>query len=182
VKEPTAVALATATKTGLPSVRMVLLKGFDADGAGGAGVEGSFVFFTNYESRKGRHLAENPEAALCFFWDGLARQVRAEGKVERVSAAESDAYFSSRPVDSQIGAWASQQSRPTVEGGLEKRLAEVKATFAAGGKIERPAYWGGYRLTPRRVEFWEGKQFRLHDRFEFTRDARGIWQRQWLFP
>lgn len=179
VKETTAVALATATKDGKPSVRMMLLKSFEPKSAQR---EGSFVFFSNYESRKGDQLGENPEAALCFFWDGLERQVRVEGKVEKVSVAESDAYFASRPLDSQIGAWASQQSRPTVEGGLEKRFGEVKATLAKSGKVERPPYWGGYRLTPRRLEFWQGKQFRLHDRFEYTLDARGVWQRQWLFP
>lgn len=175
VKEPTAVALATATKDGKPSVRMVLLKSF------GPQDEGGFVFFTNFESRKGQHLLANPEAALCFFWDGLERQIRVEGSVEKVSDAEADAYFASRAPDSQIGAWASQQSRPMNQGDLQKRLAEAKAKLATG-KVSRPDYWGGFRLTPRRMEFWQGKQFRLHDRFEFTRDARGTWQQQWLFP
>lgn len=162
--EPTAMAVATADAAGRPAVRMLLLKGADDDG---------FVFYSNYESRKGRELDQNPRAALCFFWKSLEVQVRVEGPVERVSAAESDTYFATRPRGSRLGAWASQQSRPLASrAALEDRLKELEATYGgddSAGPVPRPPHWGGYRLRPERIEFWFGHPFRLHDRFVFTR-------------
>ena len=170
--DPNAMALATADSLGRPSVRMVLLKGWDARG---------FVFYTNLESRKGRELADNPHAALCLHWKSLRRQVRAEGAVEAVTEAEADSYFASRARASQIGAWASQQSRP-LEGRfeLERRVAEFTARFGFG-TVPRPAFWSGFRLIPERLEFWQDRAFRLHDRFSYQRTAQG-WQLDHLYP
>ncbi len=166
------VALATADAGGRPSVRMVLLRGADERG---------FVFFTNYQSRKGRELDENPHAALCFHWVALDEQVRVEGAVERVSAAESDAYFLTRPRGSQLGAWASDQSAtlPSRET-LEAKYREIEARFQ-GRAIERPVFWGGYRLIPARVEFWYGRPDRLHDRVLYTREGN-TWTIERLYP
>jgi pyridoxamine 5'-phosphate oxidase len=170
--EPEAMALATATPDGAPSVRFVLLKGIDA-----RGVE----FYTNYESRKGRELAANPRAALAILWKPLQRQVRLEGPVERLSAEESDAYFATRARGSRLGAWASRQSEeiPDREW-LEARLAQVDAEHP-GDDVPRPAYWGGYVLRPEAIEFWEGRPNRLHDRERFTRAGSG-WTSRRLSP
>jgi pyridoxamine 5'-phosphate oxidase len=161
--EPEAMALATATPDGAPSVRFVLLKAIDE-----RGVE----FYTNYESRKGRELAANPRAALAVLWKPLQRQVRLEGSVERLADSESDAYFATRSRGSRLGAWASEQSReiPDREW-LDARLAAFDAQYP--DEVPRPAHWGGYMLRPERIEFWEGRPNRLHDRELFTRDARG---------
>ena len=169
---PTAVTLATADGDGRPTARMVLLKGFDEHG---------FVFYTNTESRKGGAMSANPHAALCFYWPPFGRQVRVEGAVEPVSDEEADAYFASRPKDSQIGAWASAQSRP-LEGSfaLEKSVARYAARFAIG-KVPRPPHWSGFRVAPERIEFWEEGAFRLHDRLVFSRNGDG-WASQRLFP
>jgi len=174
--DPTAMALATVGEDGMPSCRMVLLKGYDAEG---------FVFYTNYESRKGRQLLAMPKAALLFHWKSLRRQVRIEGAVTPVTAAEADAYFASRARQSQIGAWASQQSRP-LEGRfeLEKRVALFAAKHAIGA-VPRPPYWSGFRLTPRHIEFWQDGAFRLHDRLVYTRGdpaEGGGWTTQRLYP
>ena len=174
--DPTAMALATVGEDGMPSCRMVLLKGYDAEG---------FVFYSNYESRKGRQLLATPKAALLFHWKSLRRQVRIEGAVAPVTAAEADAYFASRARQSQIGAWASQQSRP-LEGRfeLEKRVALFAAKHAIGA-VPRPPYWSGFRLTPRHIEFWQDGAFRLHDRLVYTRGdpaEGGGWTTQRLYP
>jgi pyridoxamine 5'-phosphate oxidase len=164
--------LATATSDGLPSARAVLLKGFDARG---------FVFYTNLESRKSEELAQNPRAALCFYWKSLHRQVRIEGRVEPVSAAEADAYFASRPRETRIGAWASQQSRPLESRRvLDERVDEVSRRFA-GSEVPRPPFWSGYRAVPDSVEFWQERPSRLHDRWLFVREG-GEWRRNRLFP
>jgi pyridoxamine 5'-phosphate oxidase len=172
VVEPEAMALATATPDGAPSVRIVLLKGIDERG---------IEFFTNYESRKGRELEANPRAAVTVLWKPLERQVRLEGSVERLTAEESDAYFATRGRGSQIGAWASLQSQaiPDREW-LEARLAEVDAQYP--DEVPRPPHWGGFRLTPHTVEFWEGRPSRLHDREVFTRDPDGTWLAHRLSP
>jgi len=170
--DPNAVALATVGRDGGPSVRMVLLKGFDARG---------FVFYTNLESRKGKHLEENQKAALCFHWKSLRRQVRVEGAVERVSEAEADAYFATRPRAAQIGAWASQQSRPLAgRFELERRVASFGARYAIG-PVPRPRHWSGFRVPPQRIEFWEERAFRLHERLVFHRDGQG-WRSERLYP
>jgi pyridoxamine 5'-phosphate oxidase len=170
--DPSTVALATADVAGRPASRMVLLKGADERG---------FVFFTNYGSRKARELDGNPRAALCFFWHWMGQQVRVEGAVERVSAAESDEYFATRPRGSQLGAWASRQSAPVdSRATLEERLRVTEARFD-GGPVPRPPFWGGYCLVPERIEFWQEGEYRLHDRLVFTRTGEG-WQRQRLYP
>jgi pyridoxamine 5'-phosphate oxidase len=172
--DPHAMTLATVDAEGLPDARMVLLKDVDHHG---------FTFFTNTESAKGRELAAHPAAALVFHWKSLRRQVRVRGRVERVSDAESDAYFASRARASQIGAWASDQSRPTADRfALEKRVAEFGLKFGLG-KVPRPPHWGGYRLTPLHIEFWRDRPFRLHERLTFTRaDDAGPWTTARLFP
>ncbi|MBM3564718.1 MAG: pyridoxamine 5'-phosphate oxidase [Alphaproteobacteria bacterium] len=170
--DPNAMALATVDGTGAPSVRMVLLKGADAQG---------FVFYTNIESRKGVEMAANPKAALCFHWKSLKRQVRVEGAVEPVSAAEADEYFASRPRASQIGAWASIQSRPLESRfALERRVAEFTAKFHVG-RVPRPDFWSGYRLAPARIEFWREQPFRLHERTVYDRTDGG-WAVRALYP
>jgi pyridoxamine 5'-phosphate oxidase len=172
--DPNAMALATVGADGMPSVRMVLLKGHDAEG---------FVFYTNYESRKGRQVLGQKKAAICFHWKSLRRQVRVEGAVESVTDAEADAYFHSRPKASQIGAWASQQSRPLKSRfELEGRVAQFTAKYAIG-EVPRPVYWSGFRIRPVLIEFWEDRPFRLHDRLVYhaTEDRRG-WTTEKLFP
>jgi pyridoxamine 5'-phosphate oxidase len=173
-RDPNAMSLATADADGMPDVRTVLLKGFDERG---------FVFYTNTESQKGRELGENPRAALLFYWKSLNRQVRIRGPVERVTAEEADGYFATRPKTAQIGAWASQQSRP-----LESRLAFEKAIALYGaryviGAVPRPPHWSGYRIVPLKIEFWHDRPFRLHDRVEFRRAALGeAWTRTRMYP
>jgi pyridoxamine 5'-phosphate oxidase len=168
----TKVALATADVSGAPSLRMVLLKGVDERG---------FVFFTNHESRKARDLAANARAALCFYWETIGTQVRVEGSATRVSDQESDAYFATRPRDSQIGAWASRQSAPVAS--REELLAQVAAMRErfAGQAVSRPPFWGGYLIAPERIEFWSAGEFRLHDRILYTR-AGALWRSERLFP
>lgn len=169
--EPTAMTLATADANGKPSSRIVLLKGVDADG---------FSFFTNYNSRKGRDLADNPYASLLFYWAELERQVRVEGKVQRVSEAESDTYYRSRPLGSRIGAWASPQS--TVLQSREWLEIQVqKMTVEHGDDPPRPSHWGGYRLVPGTLEFWQGRRSRLHDRIRYRRDGE-VWVLERLAP
>jgi pyridoxamine 5'-phosphate oxidase len=170
--DPTAMALATADAQGRPSVRMVLLKGHDERG---------FVFYTNLDSRKGSELASNPRAALLFHWKSLRRQVRVEGFVEPVSDAEADAYFASRARDSQLGAWASDQSRPLdARATFEARYHEMKAGFE-GGDVPRPPRWGGWRVEAERIEFWNDRAHRLHERRLFTRSGDG-WSEGLLYP
>lgn len=172
VSEPNAFVLATATPEGRPSARVMLLKGLDARG---------FTFFTNYESRKGREILANPWVAMDFFWDELERQVRVEGRAEKVPAEESDAYFASRPHGSRLGAWASSQSsRITSREELEERLREVEARFG-GGEVPRPPHWGGFLVAPVRIEFWQGRPSRLHDRILYELDESG-WSVSRLSP
>ncbi|MBS1563851.1 MAG: pyridoxamine 5'-phosphate oxidase [Bacteroidetes bacterium] len=171
--EVNAMTLATASPDGMPAARIVLLKGFDKNG---------FVFFTNYESFKGQQLAENPRACLVFFWKELERQVRITGLVEKTSAAESDAYFNSRPESSRIGAWASPQSRVIDS---RSQLEGKEKTFAQqfkGKTIQRPPHWGGYRVKPATVEFWQGRPSRLHDRIQYSLQDGGNWLIERLAP
>ena len=173
-RDPTAMTLATVDTDGTPNARMVLLKGLDERG---------FVFYTNMDSQKGRELDEKPAAALVFYWKSLNRQIRVRGSVERVTDAEADAYFATRPKQAQIGAWASKQSQP-----LESRLAFEKAValYAAKyaiGTVPRPPRWSGYRIVPLTIEFWHDRPFRLHDRIEFKREAIGApWVKTRLYP
>jgi pyridoxamine 5'-phosphate oxidase len=171
--EPNAMALATATPDGIPSVRIVLLKGIDSRG---------IQFFTNYESRKGRELAANPRAAVALYWQPLSRQVRMEGTVERLTADESDAYFASRPLGSRLGAWASRQGRPIASREeLEGALAAA-SEHHPGDAVPRPGYWGGYRLVPDAIELWEGRPNRLHERVHHLREPDGSWRSERLSP
>ncbi|QYD68483.1 pyridoxamine 5'-phosphate oxidase [Paraburkholderia edwinii] len=170
--EPNAMTLATVDSRGHPSARIVLIKGVDPRG---------FVFFTNYESRKGREIAGNPRASLLFHWIELERQVRIEGFVEMTSAAESDAYYASRPLESRIGAWASAQSQEIESrAALEAREREIIAQY--GEHPPRPPHWGGYRVVPDTIEFWQGRPSRLHDRMRYTRDGSGAWRIARLSP
>lgn len=172
IAEPTAMTLATATTSGKPSARIVLLKHADDNG---------FVFYTNLESRKGKELGENPQAALCFYWMPLDKQVRVEGPVHRVSDEEADAYFASRPRESQLGAWASHQSEPMSEvNELLARFERYRTEFR-DREAPRPEFWSGYRLVPEVVEFWEKGPFRLHDRLRYTR-VDGQWRHETLYP
>lgn len=173
VPEPHAMTIATATPSGIPSARVVLLRGVDERG---------FVFYTNYQGRKGRELDANPVAALVFFWQPLERQVRIEGRVERVSAAESDDYFSRRPTGSKRGAWVSQQSQVVgSRADLEQEMDRITDRFPAD-EIPRPHHWGGYRVIPSLIEFWQGRRSRLHDRVNFRRDVSGAWTIERLAP
>jgi pyridoxamine 5'-phosphate oxidase len=173
VREPNAMTLATASAAGRPSARTVLLKAVDEHG---------FTFYTNYGSRKGRELAESPHAALVFYWPPLHRQVLVEGPVTRVSGAESDDYFSSRPLGSRLGVWASPQGQVIASREvLEARLVEATARYGLG-PVPRPEWWGGYRLAPESIEFWRGRPSRLHDRLRYGRAAGGGWTRKRLSP
>ncbi|WP_027685734.1 pyridoxamine 5'-phosphate oxidase [Rhizobium leguminosarum] len=172
--DPNAVALATVDEDGLPNVRMVLLKGFDDHG---------FVFYTNFESQKGREILGQKKAAMCFHWKSLRRQVRLRGPVEIVTDAEADDYFKTRARGSRIGAWASKQSRPLESRfALEKAVAEYTARYAIG-EIPRPAHWSGFRIRPTSIEFWKDQKFRLHDRVEFRRPSpEGEWDKVRMYP
>ena len=174
INDANGVALATVDADGMPDVRMVLLKGFDESG---------FVFYTNFESAKGRELLGSMKAAMCFHWKSLRRQVRVRGPVEIVSDAEADAYYATRPRGSRIGAWASQQSQPLESRfALEKAVARFTAKYGIG-EIPRPAHWTGFRVRPVQIEFWHDRPFRLHDRLVFRRaEGAGGWTRQQLYP
>jgi pyridoxamine 5'-phosphate oxidase len=174
LREPNAMTLATVDERGRPTARIVLLKGAAPEG---------FRFYTNYQSQKGRHLARQPAAALCFFWSELERQVRVEGEVERGSAEDADQYFATRPRESRLGAWASEQS--SVLGSreeLERRAAEVARRYPEPGPVPRPPHWGGYLLRPRRIEFWQGRPARLHDRLLYQLGSTGRWSSVRLAP
>ena len=173
VNDPTAVAVASVDPDGMPNVRMVLMKEFDARG---------FVFYTNFESAKGEEILATPKAAMCFHWKSLRLQVRLRGPVEVVSDAEADEYFASRPLGSRIGAWASKQSRALESRhALEMSVAKFTAKYAVGG-VPRPDYWSGFRIKPVSIEFWHDRPYRLHDRIVFERDAAGKWTKTRLYP
>ncbi len=173
VNDPDAMAIATCTKDGRPSVRMVLLKEADEKG---------FKFHTNSESQKGNELAENPYAALCFHWKTLRKQIRVEGIIEKATQKEADDYFESRPRARQIGAWASQQSRPLdSRESLEQRIKELENQYPEGSKVPRPDYWQGYRVIPNKIEFWWDNPDRLHDRFTYIKTGNN-WNIQRLYP
>ena len=170
--EPNAMILATASDDGRPSARTVLLKGYDGRG---------FVFYTNYEGRKARDLEANPSCALLFYWGELERQVRVEGRASRLPSRESDAYFASRPRGSRLGAWASEQSRPVRDRSvLEERIKALEAEYQ-NREIPRPPFWGGYRVEPEAIEFWQGRENRLHDRIAYRREE-GVWRLERLQP
>jgi pyridoxamine 5'-phosphate oxidase len=170
---PNAMTLATATREGTPSARVVLLKDFD---------EGGFVFYTNYESAKGKELDENPVAALCFYWSELGRQVRITGTITKTSREESEAYFHTRPIDSQLGAWASNQSEViSSRTALEDKMEEMLNKYE-GRRIPLPPYWGGYRVAPIEFEFWQNRESRLHDRIRYRLDHTGQWMIERLAP
>ncbi|CAA9408009.1 Pyridoxamine 5'-phosphate oxidase [uncultured Rubrobacteraceae bacterium] len=170
--EPNAMIVATATQDGRPSARTVLLKGYDQSG---------FAFYTNYEGRKARELEVNPACALLFYWGELERQVRIEGRASRISDDESDAYFASRPRGSRLGAWVSEQSRPVEDRGvLEERVRKLEAEYESL-EIPRPPFWGGYRVEPEAIEFWQGRESRLHDRLVYRRED-GVWRIERLQP
>ena len=173
ITEINAMTLATADGKGIPHARIVLLKGLD---------KSDFVFFTNYDSAKGLELGANPFAALVFFWKELERQVRIEGQIEKITAAESDAYFQSRPVGSRIGAWASPQSQEITDRNiLDLNYTKYENEFSQIG-IPRPPHWGGYKVIPNRIEFWQGRSSRMHDRILFVRNETGTWRRSRLAP
>ena len=173
IREPNAMTLATATPDGIPSARVVLLKGFDDRG---------FVFFTNYQSRKGEELEENPHAALVFYWGELERQVRITGTVTKTSREESEAYFASRPVPAQIGAWVSEQSSVIANRKILEDQYTALAQWYEGQEIPAPPHWGGYRVSPETIEFWQGRPSRLHDRILFTRIDESKWEIERLSP
>ncbi|HKM38521.1 MAG TPA: pyridoxamine 5'-phosphate oxidase [Thiopseudomonas sp.] len=172
--EPNSMVLATVDSTGQPHCRVLLLKGLDPRG---------FVFYSNYNSAKGQQLNQQPAAAMTFFWPALERQIRIEGTVEQVSAAESDAYFNMRPLGSRLGAWASEQSQPIASRDvLEATLAELEQRYADNSQPPRPEHWGGYRILPQRIEFWQGRTCRLHDRLNYQLQDNGSWIRERLAP
>jgi len=173
-RDPTAMTLATVDADGLPNARMVLLKGLDERG---------FVFYTNMESQKGHELDRQPQAAMVFHWKSLNRQIRVRGPVERVTPAEADAYFATRPKQAQIGAWASKQSSPLESRQVFENAVAHYAAHYASGEVPRPPYWSGYRILPLIVEFWHDRPFRLHDRIEFRRSQPGAaWSKTRLYP
>jgi len=172
VVQAEAMTLATSTADGLPSARMVLLKGHDERG---------FTFFTNHESRKGAELVANPRVAVVLYWQPLNRQVRIEGAVEQITAVESEAYFATRPAGSRIAAWASPQSRPIERKDLDQRYGEIEARYP-DGEIPLPPFWGGYRVVPEVIEFWQGRGNRFHDRILYERADDGSWSRMRLAP
>lgn len=174
IDEVNAMTLATVDSTGKPSARIVLLKGYTNEG---------FVFFTNYESAKGQELAANPNAAILFFWKELERQIRIEGRVEKISSADSDAYFHSRPAGSRIGAWVSPQSKVIPNRSfLEENYQRLVNEYPDESKVPRPPHWGGYIVKPESFEFWQGRSSRLHDRLRFTQSESGDWVRERLAP
>lgn len=171
--DPNAMCLATIGSNGMPSARIMLLKGIDEKG---------FVFYTNMESRKGDDLSSNPMAALCFYWKELSKQIRVEGTIEQVSNEEADIYYASRPRGSRIGAWASKQSRPMENSTeLDDRIKEYEKKYEGQDDVPRPPYWSGYRLKPQRIEFWHAGEFRLHTRLVYNR-AGDSWEKEILFP